>query len=102
MGNSKILLIGLLLYQSQTVYSQQFSGETNAVYINTKKVNAEAVKLPLVNWLSPELPNSNSTDDSVALRKPSLLESVKTIEFSLTNSNGLPIFTCLDGLKASL
>ena len=88
MSNSKILLIGLLLYQWQTVCSQQFSGETNAVYINTKKISAEAVKLPLINWLSPELTNSDSNDDSVDLRA-SVYSNTMLKSLSLKLSAGL-------------
>jgi hypothetical protein len=88
MSNSKILLIGLLLHQWQTVCSQQFSVETNAVYINAKKVNAEVVKLPLINWLSPKQINSNSTDDSVTIRA-SVYSNTMLKSLSLKLSAGL-------------
>jgi hypothetical protein len=88
MSNFKILLIWLLLYQWQTVCCQQFSVETNAVYINAKKVNAQVVKLPLINWLSPEQINSNSMDDSVAI-SASVYSNTMLKSLSLKLSAGL-------------
>jgi len=88
MGNCKILLIGLLLYQWQIVSGQQFTGETNAVFINTKTTNSEAVKLPLINWLFPELLNSSSLEDSATLRV-SVYSNTMLKSLSLKFSAGL-------------
>lgn len=67
MRNSKIWLLGLLIFQYHILYGQQFSGETNTVYFNTRNVNSATVKLPLITWLSPEQLNASVQGDSIEL-----------------------------------
>lgn len=67
MKTLKILLVGLLMVQGQWLYSQQFSGQTNEVYINTKKALPNAVALPSITWLSPEQEHSTEQRDSVEI-----------------------------------
>ena len=67
MSNAKFCLLGLLIVYSHFLCGQQFTGETNSVYLNTRNVNSAPNKLPLITWILPEQLHASIQDDSIEL-----------------------------------
>lgn len=74
------------LFGYQIGNGQNFSAETNAIYINPRKAGSNVVKLPQIEWVSPLAPETDVMDDSISIavlvNSDNMLKSITLVQTS--------------------